>query len=48
MNDRIPRHYRAFRLALVLLALALLGAIAWYLAQPGVLEEILRLIRLDR
>ena len=45
VNDRVPRHYRAFRLVLVGLALAVLAAFGWLLVQPGALDELLRLIR---
>jgi hypothetical protein len=48
VNDRVPRHYRAYRLVLVGLVLGLLGCAVWYLVQPGNLEEILRLLRIDR
>jgi hypothetical protein len=47
VNDRVPPHYRAFRLILVGIVLGLLACVVWYLVQPGNLEEILRLLRLE-
>ncbi|HWM60202.1 MAG TPA: hypothetical protein VNO83_20420 [Pseudonocardia sp.] len=45
MTERVPRHYRAYRLALVVLVVALLAVAIWWLLQPGNLAEIVRMLR---
>ncbi len=47
MSDRVPRHYGVFRLLLVVLVLGLLAGVVFYLVQPGNLEDILRLLRVE-
>ena len=47
MSDRVPGHYRAYRIVLVGLVLGLVGLTVWYVGQPGHLEEILRLFRFE-
>jgi hypothetical protein len=45
VTERVPRHYRAYRLALVVLVVALLAVAIWWLLQPGNLAEIVRMLR---
>lgn len=44
MKTPVPPHYRAFRIVLVGVVLAALGAAIWWMAQTGVLGDILSVL----
>lgn len=43
--DPVPPQYQAFRIVLVLVLMGALAGAVWWIAQPGVLGEILRFLR---
>lgn len=45
MRAPVPPHYFSFRIVLVLVLLAALTSATWWIAQPGVVDEILRLLQ---
>lgn len=44
MSAPLPPHYRSFRIVLVLVLVAALAGGAWWIAQPGMLDEIFRFL----
>ncbi len=45
MSAPLPPHYRSFRIVLVMVLVGALAGAAWWIAQPGVVEEIFRLVQ---
>ncbi|HEX8932987.1 MAG TPA: hypothetical protein VF788_02070 [Pseudonocardiaceae bacterium] len=45
MSAPLPPHYRSFRIVLVIVLVGALTGAVWWIAQPGVVDEILRLLR---
>ena len=45
MRTPVPPHYLSFRIVLILVLMGALAGAAWWIAQPAVLSEILRFLR---
>jgi hypothetical protein len=45
MRTPVPPHYLSFRIVLVLVLMGALAGAAWWIAQPAVLGEILRFLK---
>ncbi|MGH3696357.1 MAG: hypothetical protein ACRDRX_20585 [Pseudonocardiaceae bacterium] len=44
MSAPLPPHYRSFRIVLVLVLVVALAGVAWWIAQPGMLDGIFRFL----